>query len=113
MAMGIGGSSSRRKLLLANVTLVGAVFTWIVGADQIAAADRKASSSSGGVFVTEMSDVQRVKITVNKSRTFRVEEAFTTIVAGSPDIADVRSLSDHLIYVQGKQVGTTNVILFD
>jgi pilus assembly protein CpaC len=34
-------------------------------------------------------------------------------VAGSPDIADVKSLSDHLIYIQGKQTGTTNVILFD
>jgi pilus assembly protein CpaC len=32
---------------------------------------------------------------------------------GSPDIVDVKSLSDHLIYIQGKQTGTTNVILFD
>jgi pilus assembly protein CpaC len=111
--MGIGGGSSWRKLLLASVTLVGAALTWIVGVDEIAAAGRKAPSSSGGVFVTETTDVQRVKVTVNKSRTFRVEEAFTTVVAGSPDIADVRSLSDHVIYVQGKQVGTTNVILFD
>ncbi len=28
-------------------------------------------------------------------------------------IADVKSLSDHLIYDQGKRTGTTNVILFD
>ena len=34
-------------------------------------------------------------------------------MAGSPDIVDVKSLSDHLIYIQGKQTGTTNVILFD
>ena len=60
-----------------------------------------------------MNDVQRVKVIVNKSRTFRVDTAFSTIVAGSPDIADVKSLSDHLIYIQGKQTGTTNVILFD
>lgn len=76
------------------------------------AADRRAAQSSG-VFVSEMSDVQRVKVTVNKSRTFRVDTAFSTIVAGSPDIADVKSLSDHLVYVQGKKTGTTNVILFD
>src|SRR2546430_14116047 len=60
-----------------------------------------------------MNDVQRVKVIVNKSRTFRVDAAFSTIVAGSPDIADVKSLSDRLIYIQGKQTGTTNVILFD
>lgn len=75
------------------------------------AAERRGSSS--GVFVSETSDVQRVRVTVNKSRTFRVDTAFTTIVAGAPDVADVKSLSDHLIYVQGKKTGTTNVILFD
>src|SRR5258708_2581014 len=60
-----------------------------------------------------MNDVQRVKVIVNKSRTFRVDTAFSTIVSGSPDIAEVRSLSDHVLYIQGKQTGTTNVILFD
>ncbi|WP_050400171.1 type II and III secretion system protein family protein [Bradyrhizobium embrapense] len=80
--------------------------------ESASAADRRAAQSSG-VFVSEMSDVQRVKVTVNKSRTFRVDTAFSTIVAGSPDIADVKSLSDHLVYVQGKKTGTTNVILFD
>jgi pilus assembly protein CpaC len=75
------------------------------------AADRP--GSSGGVFVSEMSDVQRVRVTLNKSRAFKVDTAFSTIVAGSPDIIDVRSLSDRLIYIQGKQTGTTNVILFD
>jgi pilus assembly protein CpaC len=80
-------------------------------ADRAEAADRR--GSSGGVFVSEMNDVQRVKVVVNKSRTFKVDSAFATIVAGSPDIVDVKSLSDHMIYVQGKQTGTTNVILFD
>src|SRR5258705_10159492 len=60
-----------------------------------------------------MNNVQRVKVIVNKSRTFRVDTAFSTIVSGSPDIAEVRSLSDHVLYIQGKQTGTTNVILFD
>jgi len=80
-------------------------------AHQAGAADRRGSSS--GVFVSEMNDVQRVTVTLNKSRTFRVDTPFSTIVAGSPDIVDVKSLSDQLIYIQGKQTGTTNVILFD
>ncbi|MBR1279258.1 type II and III secretion system protein family protein [Bradyrhizobium sp. AUGA SZCCT0283] len=80
-------------------------------ADRASAAERRVSG--GGVFVSEMGDVQRVKVVVNKSRTFRVEAPFTTIVAGSPDIVDVKSLSDQLIYIQGKMPGTTNVILFD
>jgi pilus assembly protein CpaC len=83
----------------------------LFGSPDAGAADRRGSSS--GVFVSEMSDVQRVSLIVNKSRTFRVDTPFSTIVTGSPDIADVKSLSDQLIYIQGKQTGSTNVILFD
>src|SRR5258706_1986029 len=109
-----GARDSRRagrRLLALSVIVLGAALAMFGSTDRAGAADRRASSS--GVFVSEMSDVQRVKVIVNKSRTFRVDTAFSTIVAGSPDIADVKSLSDHLIYIQGKQTGTTNVILFD
>jgi pilus assembly protein CpaC len=91
---------------------LGAALAFFPSADRAKAADRRGPSSSG-VFVSEMNDVQRVRISVNKSRTFRVDTAFASIVAGSPDIVDVKSLTDHLIYVQGKKTGTTNVILFD
>ncbi|WP_439366405.1 type II and III secretion system protein family protein [Bradyrhizobium sp. DASA03005] len=99
------------RLLAFGVMGLGAALASFATPDRATAADRR--GSSGGVFVSEMNDVQRVKLVVNKSRTFKVDTAFATIVAGSPDIVDVKSLSDHLIYVQGKQTGTTNVILFD
>jgi pilus assembly protein CpaC len=108
---GIRVSTKARARLALSVTVVGAAFALFGSAERAGAADRRGSSS--GVFVSEMNDVQRVKVIVNKSRTFRVDTAFSTIVSGSPDIADVKSLSDHLIYIQGKQTGTTNVILFD
>lgn len=101
-----------RGLVILGMTAVGAALALLNSVGDARAAGRR-DTSSGGVFVSEMSDVQRVKVTLNKSRTFRVESAFSSIVAGSPDIADVKSLSDHLIYVQGKKTGTTNVILFD
>ncbi|OSI63072.1 type II and III secretion system protein family protein [Bradyrhizobium canariense] len=99
------------RLLAFGVMGLGAALASSGFTDRAAAADRR--GSSGGVIVSEMSDVQRVKLIVNKSRTFKVDTAFATIVAGSSDIVDVKSLSDHLIYVQGKRTGTTNVILFD
>src|SRR5712672_3585895 len=98
-------------LLAVSVIVLGAALAMFGSADRAGAAERRGSTS--GVFVSDMNDVQRVKVIVNKSRTFRVDTAFSTIVTGSPDIADVKSLSDHLIYIQGKQTGTTNVILFD
>ncbi|MDA9397724.1 type II and III secretion system protein family protein [Bradyrhizobium sp. CCBAU 45389] len=102
-------TQGKAKLAAVSALLLGAVLVGPWG-DPADAADRR---SSGGVFVSEASDVQRVKVTVNKSRTFRVETPFSTIVAGSTDIIDVKSLSDHQIYIQGKQPGTTNVILLD
>src|SRR5215471_15416205 len=110
MIVGRVSSKAGAKLLALSVMVLA--LSLIESADRAGAADRRVSSG-GGVFVSEMNDVQRVKVVVNKSRTFRVEVAFSTIVAGSPDIVDVKSLSDHLIYVQGKQTGSTNVILFD
>src|SRR6516162_210822 len=106
-----GLSKAGARFLALSAIGLGAALALFGSADRAGAADRRASSS--GVFVSEMTDVQRVKVVVNKSRTFRVDTAFSTIVAGSPDVVDVKSLSDHLIYIQGKQTGTTNVILFD
>jgi pilus assembly protein CpaC len=105
----ISSKAGGRPLAFSAIVL-GAALALFGSAHRAGAADR---TSSGGVFVSEMNDVQRVRVTVNKSRSFRVNTAFSTIVAGSPDIVDVKSLSDHLIYIQGKQTGTTNVILFD
>ncbi|MCP3401745.1 type II and III secretion system protein family protein [Bradyrhizobium sp. CCGB20] len=104
-------SKARTGLFVLSVLGLGAGLAVSSSADPAKAADRR--GSSGGVFVSEMNDVQRVRVTVNKSRTFRVDTAFATIVAGSSDIIDVKSLSDRLIYIQGKQTGTTNVILLD
>ncbi|WP_141342758.1 type II and III secretion system protein family protein [Bradyrhizobium sp. USDA 3458] len=103
--------SAERGLFALSLLALGTGLAFFPSADRAWAADRRISN--GGVFVSEMSDVQRVKLTLNKSRTFRVDTAFSTIVAGSPEIVDVKSLSDHLIYIQGKQTGATNVILFD
>src|SRR4051812_5904333 len=111
MSGGRVSGKGEARLLAFGVMALGATLALFNSVDSAAAADRR-GSSGGGVFVSEMNDVQRVKVVVNKSRTFKVDTAFATIIAGSPDIVDVKSLSDHLIYVQGKQTGTTNVILF-
>lgn len=110
----VGGrvwGSAGHAIVALSMTALGASVALFDSTDRAGAAERRLSS--GSVFVSEVAEVQRVKVTLNKSRTFRVDSAFSTIVAGSPDIVDVKSLSDHLIYVQGKKTGTTNVILFD
>jgi Flp pilus assembly secretin CpaC len=53
--------------------------------------------------------VRHIVVTVNKSRTLRIEKPFASAVVGSPDIVDALPMSDRTLYVQGKKVGTTNV----
>ncbi|WP_024516323.1 type II and III secretion system protein family protein [Bradyrhizobium sp. Tv2a-2] len=102
---------ARARLFALSVMALGAGFVALNFTDCARAADPRGSGS--GVIVSEMNNRQPVKVTVNKSSTFRVDKAFSTIVAGSPDMVDVKSLSDHIIYIQGRRPGATNVILFD
>ena len=65
------------------------------------------------IIATEEHDVQRVVITVNKSRTLRMERPFGTATVGSTEIADALPMSDRVLYIQAKKIGTTNVSVFD
>lgn len=107
MSSGRVSGKAGARLLALSMLVLGAAFA------SLGSADRAGAASSGGVIVSDVSNVRRVKVIINKSRTFKINRAFSSIVAGSPKIAEVRSLSDHLIYIRGKQTGTTNVILFD
>src|SRR5258708_3212580 len=106
----IASRKGGRPLALSAIVL-GAVLALFGSADRAGAADRRGSSS--GVFVSETNGVQHVKVILNKSRSFKVERPFATIVAGNPDIAEVKPRVDRAIYVLGKQTGTTNIVLFD
>jgi pilus assembly protein CpaC len=57
--------------------------------------------------------VRHIVVTVNKSRTLRLERPFASAVVGSADIVDALPMSDRTLYIQGKKVGTTNVSVFD
>ena len=57
----------------------------------------------------ESGAVRHIVVTLNKSRTLRLEKPFASAVVGSPDIVDALPMSDRTLYIQGKKVGTTNV----
>jgi pilus assembly protein CpaC len=62
--------------------------------------------------IVEDSPVRHVTITLNKSKTLKFPESFTSAVIGSPDIANILPMNDRTLYVQGKKVGTTNISVF-
>jgi pilus assembly protein CpaC len=54
-----------------------------------------------------------VVVTLYKSRTFKIDQPFSTAIVASPEIADVVPMTDNSIYIQGRKVGTTNLSVFD
>ena len=64
-------------------------------------------------WIRDGEPVRHVIVTINKSRTFLIDRPFKKLVPGSEEIADVQPLSDRSFYIQGKKIGTTNVLVFD
>ena len=52
-------------------------------------------------------------IVQNKSKNLRVAVPYADVAVASPEIADVVPISDRQIYVLGKKIGSTNVMLYD
>ncbi len=72
--------------------------------------------ADAGAKIIRLSDSERVgKLTVvlGRSDTIRVGMAFSEIVVGDPETADVNALTNKTLYVLGRKLGTTNVTLFD
>jgi len=61
----------------------------------------------------ESGRVRHIVMTLNKSRTLRFDNPFASAVVGAPDIVDALPMSDRVLYIQGKKVGTTNISVFD
>jgi pilus assembly protein CpaC len=57
--------------------------------------------------------VRHVVIILHKSQTVSFSTPFKTASIASTDIADVTPLTDRSLYIQGKQIGTTSISVFD
>jgi pilus assembly protein CpaC len=93
-------------LLFAPVILVTALLVVWPGWLRTAQAQSWVSEEGGG-------GVRHIVVTLNKSRTLRFDKPFASAVVGAPDIMDALPMSDRVLYIQGKKVGTTNVSVFD
>jgi pilus assembly protein CpaC len=51
-------------------------------------------------------------VPVNKSQVLKVDQPFTELLIGNPEIADVVALTNQSVYVLGKQLGTTNLTIY-
>jgi pilus assembly protein CpaC len=71
------------------------------------------ASSTFPAFSQAPEPVQHIVLPLNKSVTLSVSRPFASAVVGSPDIADAMPMTDRVLYIQAKKIGTTNVSIFD
>ena len=62
--------------------------------------------------VVEGAPVRHITVTLNKSKTLRFSEPFSSAVIGAPDIADILPMTEETLYVLGKKTGTTSISVF-
>jgi pilus assembly protein CpaC len=79
----------------------------------LAATPTAQAQSGGRLWESENNRGGSLVVTLNKSRTIRMLQPFSTAVIGDTLIADVLPMSDRSLYIQGKRVGTTNLSVFD
>ncbi|HET6156707.1 MAG TPA: type II and III secretion system protein family protein [Dongiaceae bacterium] len=51
-------------------------------------------------------------VPLNKSQVLKVDQPFTELLIGNPEIADVVALTNQTVYVLGKALGTTNLTIY-
>ncbi|SDR12715.1 pilus assembly protein CpaC [Rhizobiales bacterium GAS113] len=72
-----------------------------------------AGAEGARTFESQGGQVRHVVVTLFKSRTFKIDQPFSTAIVAAPEIADVVPMTDNSIYIQGKKIGTTNLSVFD
>ena len=70
------------------------------------------SAQSSSDTVTNMRS-QSMTVPLYKSRLISLDRVATRISVGNPDVADILILRSKQLYVLGKDLGTTNVLLWD
>lgn len=96
------------------VAFIGGVMLCAAGPCVGQAAEYRANAprASSGITIEEAA-TRHIAVAQNKSRTIRFDQPFASTVIGMPEIADVLALSNHVVYIQAKKIGTTNVSVFD
>ncbi|MCZ4094264.1 type II and III secretion system protein family protein [Sinorhizobium psoraleae] len=64
-------------------------------------------------FISLTGTVQHVTLAPNDTMTIRTSKSFGDLVIGSAELIDVVPLSERSLFIRGKQIGATNISVYD
>jgi pilus assembly protein CpaC len=65
------------------------------------------------VLAAPLQDQQTISVPINKSRVLDLRENITRVSVANPAIADILVINPKQLYINGKELGATNMILWD
>ncbi len=98
----------RAKIILGATVIAGAMMLLPV-ADSYA----KGALSTLRIFASEVGQSKSVKLGLNKSLVIELPADAHDILVANPDVADAVTRTARRIYLFGKQIGQTNIFVFD
>jgi pilus assembly protein CpaC len=112
-AMPMGSKTDPAGRALPGVRSLAAALALSAAACGLAMAAEPASSAESGAAETARSDViSAVRTSIGKSTVFHLPLAVNRISVGNPAIADVTVINPREIYLLGKAIGSTNIMLW-
>jgi pilus assembly protein CpaC len=105
MLRGMKRGAARARTLAATVAAVIAFGCWGLGLVGPADAQEK--------FISLTGSVEQVTLPPNDTVTIRTSKAFGDLVIGSAELIDVVPLSDQSLFIRGKNLGATNISVYD
>lgn len=94
---------------LGGVLLAGVVLLVAATAPTIAAADEPVRMAGLGL----PADVSQASVVINKSRVIEFDEPFESAFIAQPEIADLVPLTNQSLYILGKKLGATRLVVTD
>ncbi len=92
--------SSRRRLAIAALAVLGAVALW------------PAAASADNTQPDDTS-ARTIVVAKDKSAAFRLDYPVGEIVVAQPDMVQLVATTDHSFYIRGKALGVTNLLIYD
>jgi len=108
-----GGAGNGRLTGRTRLPLKLAVVVLSIAASSFSLTFSGAAEGERAVALSRFKRSAMVGITVGKTLDVRVDEPFTDVTVGDPEVADVSPLTDHSLSILGKKIGTTRVSVYD
>lgn len=94
--------------------VAGAAMLASLGAAASPAPEPAAARSTDSAYTGFAGPAQRdLVVTVNRSTPVSIARPFKRIAVSQPEIADASPTSDNRLYVRGRTIGTTNILIYD